>query len=106
MLILSLVQIAFASAALVFCIAACRGALRGNDSVGFHLMLSGGSAAVFFISVPQIAPELPLIAVVTAFTGMLLAPHLDRMATSVSPHLGSDDDLDVGESTATRRLRK
>jgi hypothetical protein len=99
MLILSLVQVFFAAAALVFCVAAAASALRGSDTVGLHLMLAGGSAAVFFISIPRVAAELPLIAVVAVIAGMLLAP---GMAT-IAPQ---DSDLDIGESTATRRLRK
>lgn len=99
MLILSLIQVFFAAAALVFCVAAAASALRGSDTVGFHLMLAGGFAAVFFVSIPRIATELPLIAVVAVITGMLLAPKIETIA----PH---DSDLDIGESTSTRRLRK
>ena len=99
MLVLSVVQVFFAAAALVFCIVAAAGALRGSDSVGFHLMLAGGSAAVFFISIPRVAAELPLIALITIVTGVLLAPRIDP----ISPH---DGNIDIGDSTATRRLRK
>jgi FtsH-binding integral membrane protein len=99
MLVLSFVQVSFAAAALAGCIAAAASALRGSDSVGFHLMLAGASAAIFFLSVPGVAAELPLVAVVTVVTGMLLAPRIE----AVEQH---ETDLDIGESTATRRLRK
>ena len=99
MLVMSLVQVFFAAAALVFCTAAAASAVRGFDSVGFHLMIAGGAAAVFFVSIPRVATELPLIAVVMIATGMLLTPRIEPIA----PH---DTDIDIGESTATRRMRK
>ena len=98
MLMLAVVQILFAVAALAFCAAAARDAVARSNAVGFHLMLAGATGLVFFMSVPSTPFELPLIAVVTAFTGMLLAPRIEP--------IGADDDLDIGESTATRRLRK
>lgn len=99
MLILSVVQVLFAATALAFCAAAAHAVISRSEAVGFHLMLAGSSAAIFFVSVPQVAAELPLIAGVTAIAGMLLAPRIQAIRSD-------DDDIDIGESTATRRLRK
>lgn len=97
MLILSVVHIAFGAVALICCGAAMTATVRRSPNVGYYLMLAGGFAFVFFMSVPRVRIEMPLIALAAIVTGFALAP--------AAPPIGSGD-LDIGESTATRRLRK
>jgi len=101
-LILSICQALFGAAAIICCAAAAWSVVRRRDEAGMQLMLAGGLSLAFFLTVPDVAVELLASAVLAIATGIILTPR----HTAPAFELGGGDDLDVGDSTATRRLRR
>ena len=102
-MVLSLFQGAFGVAAIVSCLFAIRAVVRHHRSVNFFVSLSGAFALAFFLSVPDIAPEMILLSVLMIVTGALLIPSENQRTTREL----LDDDIEVfGDSTIGRRLKK
>jgi hypothetical protein len=70
--------------------------------MSFQLTLAGAFALIFFITVDGARVEMMLVAVLAIVAGALMMPA--ARFRSVRDLL--DDDIEIGESTATRRLRK
>ncbi len=103
MFILSLCQAVFGAAALIACLFAIRSVIRHQRSLSFYVTLSGACALAFFLAVPHTAPEMILLSVLMIATGALLIPAENQRSTREL----LDDDIELlGDSTATRRLRK
>ena len=102
-MILSLIQAVFGSAAVISCVFAIRSVFRHERNLSFYVSLSGACALSFFLSVPDVAPEMILLAVIMIATGALLIPAENQRSTREL----LDDDLEVlGDSTIGRRLKK
>ncbi len=101
MLILSICQAVFGTAAIVACAAALRSLLRHRRTVSFNLALAGAFALAYFLCVPDIEPQLVVLAVLAIATGALLMPSENQRSRRELI-----DDLEVGESTAARRLKR
>ncbi len=102
MVFLSLLQAACAVAALGACIFAVRSVLRHHRTLSFYLTLSGALSLVVFLALPDTPQEMILISLLAIATGALLMPSENQRSTREL----LDDDLEIGVSTATRRLRK
>jgi hypothetical protein len=102
MFILWLCQAAFGVAALAACIFAVRSVLRHDRTLSFYLTLSGALALIFFLAVPGVPPEMILVSLLAIVTGALLIPAENQRSTREL----LDDDIEIGDSTATRRLKK
>ena len=102
-MLLSLLQAVFGIAAVVSCLFAIRSVLRHQRNLSFFVSLSGACALAFFLSVPDVAPEMILLAVLMIATGALLIPAENQRSTREL----LDDDLEIlGDSTLGRRLKK
>ena len=95
-------QAAFGIAALLACLFAVRSVLRHHRTLSFYLTLSGVCALIFFLAVPGAPPEMILIALLAVATGALLIPVENQRST----HELLDDDIEIGVSTGTRRLKR
>ena len=102
MFLLWLGQAVCALAALVACIFAIHSVLRHHRTLSFYLTLSGAIALVVFLALPGTPPEMILIALLAIATGALLMPVENQRSTREL----LDDDIELGVSTATRRLKK
>jgi len=89
-------------AALAACIFAIRSVLRHYRTLSFYLTLSGAIALVVFLVLPGTPSEMILIALLAIATGALLMPAENQRSTREL----LDDDIEIGVSTATRRLKK
>jgi len=96
-------QAVCAAAALVASFFAIRSVLRHHRSVSFYLTLSGAISLVVFLALPGTPSEMILISLLAIATGALLMPAENQRSTR---ELLDDDIIDIGESTAARRLRK
>lgn len=102
-MLLSLFQAVSGAAAVISCIFAIRSVIRHHRSLSFFVSLSGACALAFFLSVPDVAPEMILLSVLMIATGALLIPAENQRSTREL----LDDDIEVfGDSTLGRRLRK
>ena len=97
-----LYRAAFGVAALAACLFAVRSVLRHHRTLSFYLTLSGIITLILFLVVPDTPAELIMISLLAVATGALLMPSENQRST----HELLDDDIEVGDSTATRRLRK
>ena len=95
-------QAVFGAAALIACARASISALRHDPRMSFQLTLAGAFALIFFITVDGARIEMMLVSLLATVAGMLMMP--GERYRSVRDFL--DDDLEIGESTASRRLRK
>ncbi|HSP35439.1 MAG TPA: hypothetical protein VLU46_14085 [Thermoanaerobaculia bacterium] len=102
-MVLSLFQAVFGIAAVISCVLAIRSVFRHERSLSFFVCLSGACALAFFLSVPDVAPEMILLSVLMIATGALLIPSENQRSTREL----LDDDIEVlGDSTIGRRLKK
>ena len=102
-MLLSLFQGVFGAAAVVSCLFAIRSVFRHERSLSFFVSLSGACALAFFLSMPNVAPEMMLLSVLMIATGALLIPSENQRSTREL----LDDDIEVfGDSTIGRRLKK
>jgi predicted MFS family arabinose efflux permease len=102
-MVLSLFQAAFGVAAVVACLFAIRSVIRHDRSLSFFVTLSGACALAFFLTVPNVAPEMILLSVLMIATGALLIPAEAQRSTREL----LDDDIELlGDSTLGRRLKK
>jgi hypothetical protein len=97
-----LYRAAFGVAALAACLFAVRSVLRHHRTLSFYLTLSGIITLILFLVVPDTPAELIMISLLAVATGALLMPSENQRST----HELLDDDIEIGSSTATRRLRK
>ena len=97
-----LYRAAFGVAALAACLFAVRSVLRHHRTLSFYLTLSGIITLILFLVVPDTPAELIMISLLAVATGALLMPSENQRST----HELLDDDIEIGDSTATRRLRK
>jgi hypothetical protein len=97
-----LYRAAFGVAALAACLFAIRSVLRHHRTLSFYLTLSGIITLILFLVVPDTPAELIMISLLAVATGALLMPSENQRST----HELLDDDIEIGSSTATRRLRK
>jgi hypothetical protein len=97
-----LYRAAFGVAALAACLFAVRSVLRHHRTLSFYLTLSGIITLILFLVVPDTPTELIMISLLAVATGALLMPSENQRST----HELLDDDIEIGSSTATRRLRK
>lgn len=101
-MVLWICQFLFGIAALI---AASRAAwaVAFNERKGSHfLILAGAFSFVFFLSFPDVMPEMLALSVLAVITGCLLMPaELQRSARDLM-----EDDMDIGGSTAARRLKR
>jgi hypothetical protein len=102
MLFLWIYRAAFGVAALAACLFAVRSVLRHHRTLSFYLTLSGIITLILFLAVPDTPAELIMISLLAVATGALLMPSENQRST----HELLDDDIEIGDSTATRRLRK
>jgi len=102
MLFFWLYRAAFGVAALAACLFAVRSVLRHHRTLSFYLTLSGIITLILFLVVPDTPAELIMISLLAVATGALLMPSENQRST----HELLDDDIEIGSSTATRRLRK
>jgi hypothetical protein len=102
MAFLWLYQAAFGTAALAACLFAIRAVIRHQRTLSFYLTLAGVFSLIVFLAVPDTAPELILISLLAIATGALLIPAENQRSTREL----LDDDIEIGVSTATRRLKK
>ncbi len=102
MAILSLLQAACAVAALGACLFAVRSVVRHQRTLSFYVTLSGALSLVVLVALPDAPPELILISLLAIATGALLMPSENQRSTREL----LDGDIEIGTSTATRRLRK
>ncbi|MGZ5477390.1 MAG: hypothetical protein ACXW3E_02310 [Thermoanaerobaculia bacterium] len=102
MLFFWLYRAAFGVAALAACLFAVRSVLRHHRTLSFYLTLSGIITLILFLVVPDTPAELIMISLLAVATGALLMPSENQRST----HELLDDDIEIGDSTATRRLRK
>lgn len=100
MLILQLCQAAFGSAAVIACVAALVGLVRHRRTAAFNVTLAGAFALAYFLCVPDVASQLIVVAVLAIATGALLMPSENERSRRELLN-----DVEVGESTATRRLK-
>lgn len=101
MLSLWLCQAVFGAAALIACARASLSALRRQPRMPFQLTLAGAFALIFFMTVDGARIEMMLVSLLAIAAGALMMP-MERHRC-VHDLL---DDIEIGESTATRRLRK
>ena len=92
MLVLWLCQALFGAAALAFCARAAYSAVRRKPQTSHELMIAGGVSLVFFLSIPDVRPELLAAALLAVLAGAILPDPAPIVL-----------DLD---STLTRRPRK
>lgn len=102
MAVVSLLQAACIAAALATCFFVVRSVLRHNRSVSFYLTLSGALSLLVFLALPGTPSEMILISLLAIATGALLMPAENQRSTRQL----LDDDIEIGDSTLTRRLRK
>lgn len=102
MALLSLLQAACVVALLGACFFAVRSVLRHHRTVSFYLTLSGAISLIVFLALPGTPQEMILISLLAIATGALLMPAENQRSTREL----LDDDIEVGDSTATRRIRK
>ena len=102
MAVLSLLQAVCIAATLVACFFAVRSVLRHTRSFSFYLTLGGAIALIVFLALPGTPQEMILIALLAIATGALLMPSENQRSAREL----LDDDIEIGVSTATRRLRK
>ncbi len=102
MFILSVTQAAFGVAALLACLFAVRSVLRHQRTLSFYVTLSGALTLVFFLAIPGTPQEMILISLVVIAAGALLIPTENQRSTREL----LDDDIEIGVSTATRRLKR
>jgi hypothetical protein len=102
MMLFWLYRVAFGIAALAACIFAVRSVLRHHRTLSFYLTLSGIITLILFLVVPDTPSELIMISLLAVATGALLMPSENQRST----HELLDEDIEVGDSTATRRLKK
>jgi hypothetical protein len=102
MLFFWLYRAAFGVAALAACLFAVRSVLRHHRTLSFYLTLTGIITLILFLVVPDTPAELIMISLLAVATGALLMPSENQRST----HELLDDDIEIGDSTATRRLRK
>ena len=100
--ILWLCQAAFGIAAVAACVFAVRAVLRHHRTLSFYLTLSGALTLVFFLAIPDTPSEMILISLLAIATGALLMPTENHRSTREL----LDDDIEIGVSTLTRRLKK
>jgi predicted MFS family arabinose efflux permease len=96
MLMLSLAQAVFGVAAIAGALAASFFILRRDDRAPLAMVLGGAFGLVFFLTFNPLRFEM-VAALLLLATGVVL-----MIPTNVSDVL---DDIEVGESTATRRRR-
>lgn len=102
MALLWLGQVACGIAALAASLFAVRSVFKHHRTFSFYLTLSGAIALVVFLALPGTPSQLVLIALLAIATGALLMPAENQRSTREL----LDDDIEIGVSTATRRLRK
>ena len=95
MLILWLCQALFGAVALALCLRAAISAVRGKRQTSYDLMIAGAVSLVFFLTIPNVRPELLAAALLATLVGAILLPSKES-----TPLLF---DLDT---TLTRRPRK
>ena len=100
-MVLWLCQAIFGVAALASTAAAAWSVARNGHRGSYYLCLSGAFSLVFFLTVPEILPELVILSVLAIAAGALLMP-LDGRPVVEDPF---DDDLELGETTARRMKR-
>jgi hypothetical protein len=100
MLILQLCQAGFGSAAVIACIAALASLVRHRRTAAFNVTLAGAFALAYFLCVPDVAPQLIVVSVLAIATGAVLMPSENQRSRRELV-----DDVEVGDSTATRRLK-
>ena len=100
--ILWIYQAAFAVAALAASAFAVRSVIRHHRTLSFYLTLAGVFSLIVFLAVPGTRSELILISLLAIATGALLIPAENQRSTREL----LDDDIEIGVSTATRRLKK
>ena len=102
MVFLWLGQAACGVAALAACIFAVRSVLRHHRTFSFYLTLSGAIALIVFLALPGTPSQMILLALLAIATGALLMPSENQRSSREL----LDDDIELGVSTATRRLKK
>ena len=102
MVFVSLLQAVCAVAGLAACFFAVRSVLRHHRTLSFYLTLSGAMSLIVFLALPDTPSEMILISLLAIATGALLMPAENQRTTREL----LDDDIEIGVSTATRRLRK
>src|SRR5687768_33950 len=100
MLVLWLVQIVLGVFTLTSAFVAGQSALRNLPRAGLFVTLTGTAGLLFFLTLKAVPFEMIAVALLAIVVGAVLAP---RGETS-SPLI--DDDVEIGESTATRRLKR
>jgi hypothetical protein len=102
MIFLEFLQAAFGAAALFACLFAVRSVVRHQRSLSFYVTLSGAFTLIFFLAAPDTPPEMILISLVVIAAGALLIPAENQRSRREL----LDDDIEIGVSTATRRLKR
>lgn len=102
MLFLRLTQAACVLAGFAACCFAVRSVLKHHRSVSFYLTLSGALSLIAFLALPGTPSQMILISLLAIATGALLMPAENQRSTREL----LDDDIEIGVSTATRRLEK
>jgi hypothetical protein len=102
MVFVSLLQGACAMAGLIACVFAIRSVLRHHRTLSFYLTLSGALSLIIFLAIPDTPSQMILISLLAIATGALLMPAENHRSTREL----LDDDIEIGVSTATRRLRR
>ena len=100
-MIIWLCQIVFGAAALATTAAAAWSVARNAHRGSYYLCLAGAFALVFFLTVPEVLPELVILSVLAIVTGAALMPIESRRSFRET----FDDDFEIGETTA-RKLRR
>ena len=101
-MILWLCQVLFGTAALVSTAMAAWSVARLGHRGAAYLCVAGACSLIFFLTVPEVLPELVAVSVLAIIAGAVLMPIETRQH---SPDSFNDDDLEVGETTA-RRLKR
>ena len=100
-MIIWLCQIVFGTAALATTAAAAWSVARNGQRGSFFLCLAGAFSLVFFLTVPEVLPELVILSLLAIVTGAALMPLESRRSFPDAFH----DDFEIGEATA-RKLRR
>ncbi len=103
MLLFSFCQALFGALALTACGIALRAALRRDQGTSLYLIVAGVSGLAFFLTVPGIRVEMIAVALLAIVGAALMIPADVRQSVRKLLHPG--DELEIGDSTATRRRK-
>ncbi|MBK5258734.1 MAG: hypothetical protein JJE51_04015 [Thermoanaerobaculia bacterium] len=96
-----LCQILFGAAALIAAGRAAWAVAYNERRGSYFLIVAGAFALIFFLTVPEVMPEMIALSILAMIAGGLLLPvDLQR-----SVHELIDEEIDFNDSTAARRLK-